>query len=63
MLRAEDLLYPAGLREVVAKLDHLYAKEAESTRFQTIDEAFEGEARRTDETNVKCAMWVQAAME
>ena len=38
-LRAEELMYPGGLLEVVSALDAIHASEAETTQFRTFDDA------------------------
>lgn len=62
-LKAEDLMYPGGLLEVVSALDAIHASEADATRFRTFEEAFEASARSSGETLLACAVRIRAGIE
>jgi len=62
-LKAEALMYPGGLLQIVAVLDEIFAKEADSTRFTIFDEAFEAPARTSTETPLQCAVRCRAGYE
>ena len=62
-LRDEELLFPGGLLEIVRILDSHYAKEADSTRFSTFEEAFDAPVKRTDETLLACMSRVRLGVE